>query len=182
MSPLTTTPSTARLSSLIVYTEALWSSLSHHDDDSGMLWVVTDTQAQSTLHQLLIAQDSRAAATAAVSTISDLHHSTIQHRYALVCFWLPQLSADTLQLHTPTLMRYRDLYAAHMLVALDSQLSLQAYGFTPLDFLEKPQSQATAPRPLITLWQFNLYDYKKRPNWLNSDYWANPEHWDKHRW
>ena len=33
-----------------------------------------------------------------------------------------------------------------------------------------------------TLWQFNLYDYKQLPNWLNADYWANPENWDKHRW
>ena len=34
----------------------------------------------------------------------------------------------------------------------------------------------------LNVWQFNLYDYKPRPNWLNADYWANPENWDKYRW
>ena len=64
-------------------------------------------------------------------------------------------------------MRYRDLYAAHMLVALDEALDLRAYGFTPLDLLEQTQLPITSSlpparsEPSLTLWQFNLYDYKK---------------------
>nr|WP_264480642.1 DUF6231 family protein [Psychrobacter sp. I-STPA6b] len=48
-------------------------------------------------------------------------------------------------------------------------------------------SSAIAPitTPLaqhLSIWQFNLYDYKYRPDWLNAKYWANPENFDKYRW
>lgn len=32
------------------------------------------------------------------------------------------------------------------------------------------------------LYVFDLYDYKLTPDWLNSQYWANPEMWDKAWW
>ena len=32
------------------------------------------------------------------------------------------------------------------------------------------------------LFRFSLYNYKHTPDWLNSRFWANPEHWDKTRW
>jgi len=32
------------------------------------------------------------------------------------------------------------------------------------------------------LYHFNMGDYKKTPDWLNSKDWANPENWDKFRW
>ena len=90
-------------------------------------------------------------------------------------------------------MRYRDLYAAHLLIALDDTLDLKAYGFTPFDILNEPSLEMNTTeqteQPLSAkssasarLWQFNLYDYKQLPNWLNADYWANPENWGKHRW
>jgi len=118
------------------------------------------------------------------STLSELTTRPIPQRYQLACFWLPNLSSDILQPHIPLLMRYRDLYAVHLLIALDSTLDLRAYGFTPLDLLGKtplPQASSNLSASLI-LWQFNLYDYKKLPNWLNADYWANPENWNKQRW
>ena len=34
----------------------------------------------------------------------------------------------------------------------------------------------------LKIWQFNLYDYKPQPDWLNARYWANPENFDKYRW
>lgn len=34
----------------------------------------------------------------------------------------------------------------------------------------------------LRAWQFNLFDYKPRPQWLNAHYWANPENWGKFRW
>lgn len=33
-----------------------------------------------------------------------------------------------------------------------------------------------------TLYHFDLYDYKRTPDWLNARNWANPELWNKHRW
>lgn len=32
------------------------------------------------------------------------------------------------------------------------------------------------------LYHFDLYDYKRTPDWLNPRHWAHPELWDKHRW
>lgn len=34
----------------------------------------------------------------------------------------------------------------------------------------------------VALYHFDLYDYKRTPDWLNPRHWANPERWDKHRW
>lgn len=34
----------------------------------------------------------------------------------------------------------------------------------------------------IGLFKYNINDYKKTPDWLNSDNWANPEMWEKYRW
>lgn len=165
---------------------------------ANLLWAVENQQALSELRPLLANHHQKDSAVngdkedvvheAALFTLQELTMQPIPQRHQLACFWLPNLSAETLQQHIPLLMRYRDLYAAHMLVALDEALDLRAYGFTPLDLLEQTQLPITSSlppvrsEPSLTLWQFNLYDYKKLPNWLNSDYWANPENWDKHRW
>ncbi|MEC9444900.1 MAG: DUF6231 family protein, partial [Pseudomonadota bacterium] len=59
---------------------------------------------------------------------------------------------------------------------------------TPFDVLSEPSldisdiESITSSTVSAALWQFNLYDYKQLPNWLNADYWANPENWGKHRW
>lgn len=34
----------------------------------------------------------------------------------------------------------------------------------------------------VGVYQFNLHDYKGKPNWLNSSHWAHPEQWDKNSW
>jgi len=36
--------------------------------------------------------------------------------------------------------------------------------------------------PALQLFRFDMYNYKRTPDWLNSKYWANPEMWDKNRW
>lgn len=158
--------------------------------NSSLLWGFQDHETLSARQSQLTPQHSKLS----TSTLNQLALQPLPQRYALACFWLPTLSAEMLQQYTPLLMRYRDLYAEYMIIALDRSLDLRAYGFTPLDLIDdtllpkesnlpealKPQELAT-PLP-ITLWQFNLYDYKKLPNWLNSEYWANPENWDKYRW
>jgi len=130
-----------------------------------------------------------------ISTLAKLSHQYSPQRFELACFWLPTMSAEQLQQFIPTIMRYRDLYAAHLLIAVKDKIDLRAYGFMPFDILGDQAIDTaitaidshTAERLLpaassLTLWQFNLYDYKRLPNWLNSKYWANPENWDKHRW
>ncbi len=34
----------------------------------------------------------------------------------------------------------------------------------------------------LQLYKFDIAEYKKNPDWLNPDHWANPELWDKYRW
>ena len=183
---------------LIDYVEALLPSLTIQanvsttiestDNDTELLWVVPDQNARLALKTLL--KNTRSPQ---ISTLLELNQRQLPERYELACFWLPTLSPELLQQYIPLLMRYRDLYAAHLLIALDGTLDLKAYGFTPFDILHEPSLEMNTTeqteQPLSVkssasarLWQFNLYDYKQLPNWLNADYWANPENWGKHRW
>lgn len=183
---------------LIDYVEALLPSLTIQanasttiestNNDTELLWVVPDQNARLALKTLL--KNTRSPQ---ISTLLELNQRQLPERYELACFWLPTLSPELLQQYIPLLMRYRDLYAAHLLIALDDTLDLKAYGFTPFDILNEPSLEMNTTdqteQPLSAkssasarLWQFNLYDYKQLPNWLNADYWANPENWGKHRW
>ena len=183
---------------LIDYVEALLPSLTIQanasttiestNNDTELLWVVPDQNARLALKTLL--KNTRSPQ---ISTLLELNQRQLPERYELACFWLPTLSPEFLQQYIPLLMRYRDLYAAHLLIALDDTLDLKAYGFTPFDILNEPslemnttdqteQPSSAKSSASARLWQFNLYDYKQLPNWLNADYWANPENWGKHRW
>ncbi|WP_201594136.1 DUF6231 family protein [Psychrobacter vallis] len=181
------------------YVDALLPSLAN--GDAAVLWIVQDDSAyaalKTQLNNHIPKTDNDAAVSATeklqVSTLSELTQQQTSTRYDLACFWLPTLSSELLPQYIPILMRYRDLYAAHLLITLDSTIDLKAYGFTPFDILNEhglkvdESNQTILPSSLTssastTLWQFNLYDYKKLPNWLNADYWANPENWGKRRW
>ena len=199
MTKKTASRSAITLPLLIDYVDALLPSLAIQanisttiesaNNDLELLWVVPDQNAQLALKTLL--KNTKAPR---VSTLSELNQRQLLERYELACFWLPTLSPELIQHYIPLLMRYRDLYATHLLIALDDTLDLKAYGFTPFDILHEPSlesdsiNQIEQPLPAnsssvsATLWQFNLYDYKQLPNWLNADYWANPENWGKHRW
>ncbi len=50
--------------------------------------------------------------------------------------------------------------------------TLMSYGFKYL-FREKLENI------FYDLYEYNIIDYKIKPEWLNSDYWANPELWKK---
>ena len=156
----------------------------NRQETSKLLWIAEDKKMMTELKSQLDLNDDETDISVHLSTLPELNTKQLSQRYQLACFWLPNLSPDILQTSIPLLMRYRDLYAAHLLIVLDSTLELRAYGFTPLNLLgdtRLPSSSSNLPASL-TLWQFNLYDYKRLPNWLNADYWANPENWDKHRW
>ena len=187
---------------LIEYVEALLPSLTtqteqssdHNKDNNEALWVTHNNADLLALQAQLDDTTSTNENTEArlnarhLSTLSDLTKQHVPDRYELACFWLPTLSEELTQHYVPLLMRYRDLYAAHLLIALDSSIDLKPYGFTPFDILNEPSlniddiQSITSSTVTATLWQFNLYDYKQLPNWLNADYWANPENWGKHRW
>lgn len=174
------------------YVHALLPALSSKNEDgkataeneeshaAALLWVVQhQDDIASTRAQLQLLNEHDNSGTEDTQThvvsLQALAMQPVPKRYQLACFWLPELSADLLAQYLPTLMRYRDLYSAHQLIVLASQADLRPYGFTPLEDVTDADSA-------LTIWQFNLYDYKHLPNWLNSQYWANPENWGKNRW
>ena len=82
--------------------------------------------------------------------------------------------------------RLRDLFADQSLLYLPAtnKINLRQLGFVQSEaFVSKPkESKPNKPKSHWQAWQFNLYDYKPTPNWLNAKYWANPENFDKYRW
>ena len=95
--------------------------------------------------------------------------------------------------------RLRDLFAQHSLILTDEYTNLLAFGFVKMalpslptaDVITKEAKDITSKdtsakkisiKDTLKIWQFNLYDYKPQPDWLNARYWANPENFDKYRW
>lgn len=83
--------------------------------------------------------------------------------------------------------RLRDLHSRHLLLFVRigddwdgiqsywQRTDLLAHGFTLY------QRYAIGDHE-YDLCRFDLETYKQTPDWLNSQYWANPELWDKYRW
>ncbi|WLP95551.1 DUF6231 family protein [Psychrobacter sp. M13] len=167
---------------LVAYVTELSTTLKDKDKNTDLLWVTENKDALSLLNDQAYADTATSyAINATAITLLALAKQTSLSRYNLACFWLPTLTEETLQPYIPLMMRYRDLYAAHLIIAVSQEIDLRHYGLIPLDIVNHEQAAPYAALD-ITIWQFNIYDYKQLPNWLNSDYWANPENWDKRRW
>lgn len=69
----------------------------------------------------------------------------------------------------------RDVHARRLLV-LASEASAIDFKTLGLELL------AGYPETGRQLYGFELKSYKSTPDWLNAQYWANPEMWDKKRW
>jgi len=76
----------------------------------------------------------------------------------------------------------RDILATSVYLFLDyqkcstwSSAELMALGF-------RIEKEYRKQKENWDLYYFNIEDYKKTPDWLNSKGWANPENWDKFRW
>ncbi|TCM61903.1 hypothetical protein EC844_12657 [Acinetobacter calcoaceticus] len=98
---------------------------------------------------------------------------------AVVIFNPVDLQALSHAEQTQLLVKLRDLWAKRIVVLahdVDASL-LRALGFNHFNV-----SSADMNARDITLWQFNILNYKHVPDWLNAKYWANPENWDKYRW
>ncbi len=55
---------------------------------------------------------------------------------------------------------------------VDFHNALMSFGFKLL-FTDEFQ------KIFYDIYEYNIIDYKNKPEWLNSDYWANPELWEK---
>ncbi|MEG1489725.1 DUF6231 family protein [Acinetobacter sp.] len=75
------------------------------------------------------------------------------------------------------LVKLRDLMAKRIVVVsqLQDEKLLRSLGFTQL--IDKTLHDRD-----FALWQFNILTYKHVPDWFNSEFWANPENWNKFRW
>ena len=84
------------------------------------------------------------------------------------------------------LSRLRDVLSPQYCIALPtSQMpSNSAWHLTDLfSFaLSKVASYPKENEGEIGLFKYNINDYKKTPDWLNSDNWANPQMWGKYWW
>lgn len=127
----------------------------------------TDAALMSTL-----AQHSQEAATA--DTLAGLldHHA----RFDLVLLTRDWLAVVDEAVATDAVVRLRDLHARSVLAVHDQRSPLSPERWRALGYVPRSAHDD------VTLYGFNLYDYKQRPDWLNAKYWANPELWDRYRW
>lgn len=143
--------------------------------DQEVLWVV-DADADETIKKQLSDPDTL------VVSIDRLDSIGLNQRYELICFWLPTFKSHEFKTYLPTLIRSRDMFSRYTIAILPPNLDLRPYGFTALSTSPLMNNRNPSDHTDLIAWQFNLYDYKPRPNWLNAHYWANPENWDKFRW
>ena len=93
--------------------------------------------------------------------------------------------AEPLSCHSKTeagnvLSRLRDIYSRHLLLLTSigdahdewQHKELLAYGLNELNHYNDG----------TYLFEYNILNYKQTPDWLNSNDWANPKLWNKHRW
>lgn len=123
-------------------------------------------------------------------TLAEFQNAPFNRRYTLGCLIQPfdftsvsinqESQAQLIQAsYSSIAIRLRDLFAEQSLLLTytpSSELNFASLGYIPLT-IKTPDEL-----PDLISWQFNLYDYKQRPDWLNAKYWANPENFDKYRW
>lgn len=93
-----------------------------------------------------------------------------------------QLEALAMRTGVELLAGLRNLSVSRMAVLVDLQ---QAEGWQENDFFGlamQRHARFSKDDRSLTLFTYDLADYKNVPDWLNSKYWANPEMFDKYWW
>ncbi len=111
----------------------------------------------------------------------ELLNTPFSCRYPVAIVHLPAFTAADI----PCITRLRDLMASKVLVLLGSDAqhtsgndaTMRSLAFSKIDQLAIADNQQH-----YQLWQFNIYNYKQLPDWLNAKFWANPDNWGKYRW
>jgi hypothetical protein len=75
----------------------------------------------------------------------------------------------------------RDVACAQYCLSIDHQQSDWATNDL-FAFALSRVSQHESSTSSVTLYKYNIDSYKRTPDWLNADNWANPEMWNKYRW
>ncbi|WP_296204027.1 DUF6231 family protein [Psychrobacter sp. UBA3962] len=150
--------------------------------------LISDDQINELLYQLLIKDNPKLIIDSL--TLTEFEARPFNKRYTLGCLVQPfELNSESnrdktqAQANTATYsriaIRLRDLFAEQSLLLTYTPLS--ELNFNCLGYIAHP-IETSDEIPDFVSWQFNLYDYKQRPDWLNAKYWANPENFDKYRW
>lgn len=75
----------------------------------------------------------------------------------------------------------RNLNASRLAVLVD----LDASGWRDTDFFAlalQASERFRRDEQVLTLFTYDLFDYKQVPDWLNAKFWANPENFGKYWW
>jgi len=83
------------------------------------------------------------------------------------------------------LSRLRDVLTSQYCIALPLSHQHQNSSWQLTDLFSFALSKVNAydaSEPRLTLFKYNISDYKKTPDWLNADNWANPQLWGKYWW
>ncbi|GAA6131924.1 DUF6231 family protein [Halopseudomonas sabulinigri] len=78
----------------------------------------------------------------------------------------------------------RNLSASRLAVLVDlvQAADWQENDFFALALQRRASFKGTGDNRTLSLYTYDLADYKQVPDWLNSKYWANPEMFDKYWW
>ena len=197
---LTTPPSLSKLDLICAHiaevVDHLYSdAIKETDNNDGSIkpmsiLLISDCEIQAYLLNYFVDKGRQVELTSL--SISEFLGTGFNKRYSLGCFidatnsTLNASDLDTVsntqlsqQSYQNIAIRLRDLFAEQSLILTTTptaQLNFSNLGYTAL-----PLNTDDNTADLIS-WQFNLYDYKQRPDWLNAKYWANPENFDKYRW
>ncbi len=83
------------------------------------------------------------------------------------------------------LSRLRDVLSAQYCICLPLDKGINSTKWQLTDLFSFALSKVMSyPKGDIeyALFKYNINDYKKTPDWLNSDNWANPKMWGKYWW
>lgn len=158
------------------------------DSSPFSILLVSDDQINELLYHLLIKEHPKLVIDSL--TLTEFEAMPFNKRYTLGCLVQPfelnsESSRDKTQAqasdatYSTIAIRLRDLFAEQSLLLTYTTLS--ELNFNCLGYIAHP-IETSDEIPDFVSWQFNLYDYKQLPDWLNAKYWANPENFDKYRW
>jgi len=101
---------------------------------------------------------------------------------AIALDWFEHLDKSSGQ---QTLSRLRDIMSSQYCICLPMTKSQDENGWHLTDLFSFALSKVanySANKQYFGLFKYNIHDYKKTPDWLNSDNWANPNMWGKYWW
>jgi len=84
-----------------------------------------------------------------------------------------------------TLARLRDVLSPQYCICLPLKDSVSDDGWHLTDLFSFALSKVASYQAdglEYGLFKYNINDYKKTPDWLNADNWANPQMWGKYWW